>query len=114
MTFGALETGLKFDDCRWLSGGLPELRGHGRLRVISSSLGLITVTKQYGVDLQHVKYSLKPAGIKGYEKTSMQTARIRKIKAAILSHSHRGTRIQDSGHASQPDGPSTDGPADYP
>ena len=46
-------------------------------------LGLVEVTKQYGVAIQHAKYSIKPAGIKGYEQTRMQTTKIRKIKAAI-------------------------------
>ena len=32
MKFGALETGLKLDDFRWLSGG-PELNNHGRFVV---------------------------------------------------------------------------------
>ena len=40
------------------------------------------------------------------------TAKIRKLKAAILSHSNRGTRIQDKGNPLQPGGPSTKGLAD--
>ena len=31
----------------------------------------------------NTKYSIKPAGIKGYEKTRMQTANIRIVEAAI-------------------------------
>ena len=63
-------------------GGL-ELSNHGRFVVIPLSLGSIAVTKQYGGALQHARYSIKPAGIKDYEKTMMQTAKIRKNKAVI-------------------------------
>ena len=77
------------------------------------SLGHIAVTKHYGVALQHAKYSIKLAGIKGYEKTMMQIVKIRKIKAAVLSLSNRGTRMQDREHISQLGGPSSEGPADF-
>ena len=78
MTFGS-----NVYDFRWLSGG-SELRDHGWLRVFGCLLGsLVAVTKQYGVALQHAKYSIKPAGIKGYEKTRMQITKIQKIIAAI-------------------------------
>ena len=95
--------------------GLPggaELRAHGRLRVFDSSLGPIAVTKKCGVAFQNAKYDIKPAGIKGYAKTRMQNRKISKIKAAILSHSNRGSRTQDRGDASQSGGPSTEWPAD--
>ena len=45
MTFGALETGLKFDDFRWLSVGA---RSGG---CVADSLGSIAETKQHGVAL---------------------------------------------------------------
>ena len=51
------------------------------------------------------KYSRNLAGIKGYETTNMQIAKIRKNKAAILSHSDSGTRIQDRGNTLQSGGP---------
>ena len=48
-----------------------------------------------GVVLQLAKYSIKHAGMKGYEKTRMQITKIRKIKAVTCSHYNRGSRIQD-------------------
>ena len=72
----------------------------------------IAATKQYGVAPQHTKYKLKHAGIKGYEKTRMQIMMIRKINAAILPHSNRGTMTQARGNPPQAGGPSTKGPAD--
>ena len=57
--------------------------GETRVRVMGCYLGPIAVTKQSGAALQHAKYIIKPAGIKGYEKTRMQTTKIRKVKAAI-------------------------------
>ena len=84
MTFGASsETVLKFHDFRWLSKGAPELRAPCWLVVFWLVPGLIAVTKQYGVALQHAKYIIEPEGIKGYEKTRMQLTKILKIKAAI-------------------------------
>ena len=83
MASGGLETGLKLDVFRWLSRGAPELRAHCRVRVIGLSLGPIASTKQYGEPLQHAKYRIELAGIKGYEKTTMQSTKIRKIKVAI-------------------------------
>ena len=53
---------------------------HARLKVFGSSLGLIAVTKQYGVAPQHAKYNIKHAGRKGYEKTRMQTEEIQKSR----------------------------------
>ena len=44
---------------------------------------------------------MKHPGIKGYENTRMQNERT------------EDARIQDRGDASQPGGPSTEGPADY-
>ena len=43
----------------------------------------------------------------------MQTATIRKLKAAILHHLNRRPRLQDRGNPSQPGGPSTEEPVDY-
>ena len=46
-------------------------QGGGRLEhhwLAGMSLGPIAATKQYGVALQHAKYSIKPAGIKRCEK----------------------------------------------
>ena len=60
MTYGAFETGMKFDDFRWLSGG-PGAEQPGPVRVIGRSLGFLAVAKQYGVALQHAEYILKPA-----------------------------------------------------
>ena len=78
-------------------------RGDGR-KVLGYSLGLIAVSRQYGVALQHAKYSIKYAGVKDYEKTIMQIAILRKNKAAIWVHSNRHT------NPSQLGGPSTKGP----
>ena len=39
--------------------------------------------------------------------------KMREIKAAILSHSNRGPRIQDRGDPSQPGGPATEELADF-
>ena len=82
-------------------GGL-ELSKYGLLGVIVTPLGLIVVTRQYGVALQHAKYSIKPAGTK-----------IRKSTAAILSHPNRGTMRQNVGDLPQPGGRSTEGPSDF-
>ena len=82
-------------------------------RYLVLSLGPIASTKQYGGALQHAECIIEPAGIKGYGKNSMQTTKIRKIKAALWSHYNIGTRIQDRGPPSQLGGPSTEGPADY-
>ena len=81
----------------------------GRGQMVSS-LGLIAVTKRDGVAVPIC--NIKHAGVKGYKKAWMQTAKIRKIKAAILSRSSRGTRIQDRGNPLQPGGPSTEDPSD--
>ena len=105
MILGGLETGLKFYDFRWLSGGPWSWGSIAGSWYFGCSLGHIAVTKQYGVTLQHAKYIVKPAGIKGYEKTRMQITKIRKIMAATLSHEHRGARIQDRRDASQPVAP---------
>ena len=43
-------------------------------------LGPIAATKHFGVALQHAKYNIKPAGIKGYEKTRMQTEKYEKSR----------------------------------
>ena len=58
--------------------GGPGAEGESRVRVIDRYLGPIAVTKQSGG-----AYIIKPAGIKGYEKTRVQITKIRKIKAAI-------------------------------
>ena len=95
--------------------GGPELRAHGEVGQFGSgsSLGPIAVTRQYAVALQHTKYSIKPRGIKGYEKTRMQITKIRNIKAARWSRYNRGARIQDGEDLPQPGDPSTEGPADF-
>ena len=73
-------------------------------------MGLVAATEQFGVALQHANYSIKPAGINGYEKARMHTTNIQKVKAVVCSHSKRGTRIQDRRDPSQPGAPSTMGP----
>ena len=93
--------------------GGPGAEGESRVRVIGRSLGPIAVTKQSGGALLHAKYIIKPAGIKGYEKTRMRITKIRKNKAVICSHYTRGNRIQDRGDAPQPGGPYAEGPADW-
>ena len=67
MTFGILETGFKFKHFCWLSGGGPKLRAHGQLVVNGIVLAPIAVTRQYGADIQHTKYSIKLAGRKGLD-----------------------------------------------
>ena len=71
------------------------------------------VTKQSGGALQHAKYIIKPAGIKGYAKTRMQTTKIRKsrLQYDFVTY-NRGTRTQARGNHSQPGGPCTEGPVD--
>ena len=61
-------------------GGAPELRPNCRAVVISLVPGPIATTAQLAQ--QHAKYSIKPAGIKGYEKIRMQVTKTRKINAA--------------------------------
>ena len=68
MIFGALETGLKFYDFRWLPGG-PKAEGSWPVGALWLALGPIAATKQCGVALQLAKYSSKHAGITRYEKT---------------------------------------------
>ena len=93
--------------------GGPELNNHGRLGQFGSALGPIAATKQYGLALQHARHRNKLAGIKGYEKARMQIAKIQKIKAAILCHSHRGTMTQATENPPQPGCPFTEEPADF-
>ncbi len=57
-------------------GGLG-LSTLGGLVVFGLSLGPVTLTKQYGVALQHAQYNMKYAGIKEYEKTTMRIMEIR-------------------------------------
>ena len=61
-------------------------------RTVNSQIASSTV--------QDIEYNINHAGIKGYENTRMQNER------------NRGHRIQDRGNASQPGGPSKEGPAD--
>ena len=58
----------------------PERRAHGRSRMFGLSLGPIAVNKQHGVAFQHAKFNIKHAGIKGYERTRMQTSKVRKSR----------------------------------
>ena len=55
----------------------------------------LSSSKQFPAAIQHAKYIMKHAGMKGYEKTRMQITKIRKIKAVTCSHYNRGSRIQD-------------------
>ena len=63
-------------------GGLG-LSDDGQFVVIILFLGPNPTAKQSGVTLQHAKYFLKFAGIKGYGENRMQLSDIRKIKSAI-------------------------------
>ena len=95
MSFGGLETGLKFHDFGFRGG--PELRAHCQFVVFACSLVPIPTTKQSGVTLQHAKYSIKPAGRKGYENTRMQ---LRKYEKSKLQYDHvttgeAGYRIEE-------------------
>ena len=90
----------------------PELRAHGRWVVFGSSLGPIAVCKQYGVALQRANYNIKHAGIKGHEKTGMQSYENTKKQGCKMISFNRETRIQVRGNPSQRGGPSTEGPED--
>ena len=61
-------------------------------RTVNSQIASSTV--------QETQYIINHAGMKGYEKARMQNER------------NRGHWIQDRGNASQPGGPSKEGPAD--
>ena len=90
MTFDALETGLKFDDFQGYFQGPPGMRQHGQW----------VVTRLASSTMQDRQCNINHAGIKGYEKARMPNER------------NRGHWIQDGGNASQPGGPSKEGPAD--
>ena len=87
-----------------LQGG-PRLRAHGQLEVIGLSLGPIAVTKQCEVALQHARYNIKHAGVKGYGKNRMQITKS-KLQYNLIS------RRQDRRFVSQLGRPSTEGPVD--
>ena len=91
--------------------GSPQILRPAWLRLNVSVPGPHSNSQTVGVAIQHAKYIMKHAGIKGYEKTRMQITKIRKIKAVKCYN--RGSRTQARGNASQPGGPSTEGPADF-
>ena len=93
MTFGALETGFKFDALRWLSGA------GGKQLVHPWSL----FQKPNNVQelIQDTNYNIKHAGVKGYEKTSMQNEkteehryRIEEMLRSLVAPVPRGRRIK--------------------
>ena len=95
MTFGGLETGLKCDGFSGLPWDTPRSRLQGRFVVIWLIPGPHSNSQTVGVAIQHARYIMKHAGMKGYEKTRMQITKIQKIKTVTCSHYNRGSRIQD-------------------
>ena len=69
--------------------------------VISLVQGPQSNSQNAGNPIKNTQYNIKHAGSQGYENTRMQNEKT------------EDTRIQDRGDASQPGGPSTEGPADY-
>ena len=92
---------MKFHDFSWLLSGSPRSREPTQLMVIPFVQGPHSNSQNAGSSIQESQYNIKHAGIKEYENTRMQNER------------NRGHWIQDGGNASQPGGPSKEGPADY-
>ena len=82
MTCGGLRACLKLHDFRWVSGGVPDGRAPCRMVVFGMLSGPYSNSQTVGVVIQHARYIMKHAGMKGYEKTRMQITKMRKITAA--------------------------------
>ena len=80
MTFSGLETDLKFHDVRWLSGKGPELSTAGQMMVFGTGPGPHSISQTVGVAIQHAKYIMKHAGMKGYEKAGCKLRKYEKSR----------------------------------
>ena len=80
MTFGGLGASLKLYDFRWLSIGGPELSTAGQRRVFGTLSGPHSNSQTVGVAIQHAKYIMKHAGMKGYEKAGCKLRKYEKSR----------------------------------
>ena len=92
MTFGGLETGLKFHDFRWLSGGSqtggrPAVSGY-----FAWFLGPIVILQTASSSNSTCKIHHETCRNERIRKSRMQITKIRKIKAVKCSHYNRGSR----------------------
>ena len=93
---GALETGMKFIDLRWLSGG-PRYKQPTQWWQMVFFLGAIAVAKQYWVALNYAKYTFKLARIKGYGKPGCNLWKYEKtrLQCDFIQTEKPGYRIQE-------------------
>ena len=108
MTFGVLETGLKFTRFWGLLWGTPKSWSQARSVVIWLLSGPYSNSQTASRSYSTCKIHHETCRNEGIRKSRMQITKIRKIKAVTCSHYNR-KQEKDRGNPSQPGGPSSRG-----
>ena len=95
MTFGGLGPGLNHHDFRWFSGGVPELRQHGRRRVFGIVPGPHSISQTLSRGYSTSKIHHGTCRNEGIRKNRMQITKILKNRGCNMLSLQQ--RKQDTG-----------------